>query len=125
MKKLILFAVGAVVLVLAGLVFVSLNSRVETVQRENGRMERYYFLGELVGERAFKGEQPHGITKTFYGDGSIKNEFRFEEGKKHGTARHYSPEGNVQFIEEYREGKKINRREYDERGNLVSEKNFE
>lgn len=114
--------IAVISLAAAGAIIVSLNSRMETQQTQGGRTERYYFFDRLVGERSFTGDQANGPTRTFYPSGTVKSEWEYKDGKRDGTARHYTEEGNLRFLDEYSGDKRVSRKEFDERGNLLSEK---
>ena len=117
----LIVVIAVISLAAAGAIVVSLNSRVETQQTQAGRTERYYFFNRLVGERNFTGDKASGPTRTYYPAGTVKSEFEYKDGKRHGTARHYTEEGNLRFLDEYAEDKRVSRKEFDERGNLLSE----
>lgn len=122
MKKIFYAALVVIVLVLAGGLFCSLNTRVEKIDTVSGRVEKYYFMKKLVGERSYRNGVLEGRTATYYPGGTLKSEWTYVNGKRQGLARQYTEAGNLRYEDEYDGDKRISRKEYDDRGNLISPK---
>lgn len=116
-------AIVAVLIAVSGLVLL-LNFHTEKSQMMDGEKEEHFFFNKKVGERYYRNGVLDGSTKTFYSDGKLKSEFQFHNGVREGTAKHYTPEGNLRFEDVYAGGVKKSRKEYDDSGNVVSEKSF-
>ncbi len=113
-------------LIVVGGFFVMINFKTEKMEGMKGSIEKNYFFGNLVAQRTYDKEgKLNGVTKIYYNSGKMKSQWQFVDGKREGKGIHYTPDGNVKYRDEYVQGEKISRKEYDLKGNLLSEKKFE
>lgn len=113
-------------LIIVGAFVVMINFKTEKMEGMKGFIEKSYFFGNLVAQRTYnKEEKLHGVTKIYYNNGKMKSQWQFVDGQRNGKAIHYTPDGNVKYRDEYVQGEKVSRKEYDLKGNLLSEKKFE
>ena len=86
--------------------------------------KEYYPSGRLKFERNFKDGKQEGIAKEYYESGKLKAEGSFEDGKQEGISKEYYENGGIKFIDNYKNGQVINRKAYDEKGNLEFEQDY-
>ena len=116
--------------------------------KREGMSKRYYESGTLLSERNFKDGKLEGIEKQYYESGALFSVSNYKDGKEEGKSimydengmlsaelnyrnsqldgisNIYDADGNLRIIETYKNGKRIKRKEYDEKGNQVFEKNY-
>jgi len=90
-----------------------------------GAYKVYYESGELKSEGSFKNGQKNGVYKEYYQSGKLWWEEYYEDGKHQGLIKEYFQSGAVRSVWLYKDGNLLNRKTYDEDGNLRSEENFE
>ncbi len=84
-----------------------------------GLFRRYYHDGNLNQEKHFKDGQLNGLFRAYDEYGIPFFEMHFKDGVKHGTETTYYKNGVVQYKDIYHEGQKINRKTYNESGELT------
>lgn len=122
----------------------------EIVYNEGDLLVRkvYYGNGNIKTEASFKGDVPEGFCRTYYEDGRLHQEKFYRDGKlegpfkaydedgglyfviqyqnnvQHGKDLIYYKNGNVQFEDTYVEGRRINRKTFDQNGQLKFTQDF-
>jgi antitoxin component YwqK of YwqJK toxin-antitoxin module len=69
----------------------------------------------------YKNGKREGISKLYYEGGMLEAERRYGNDKLEGITKVYYKDGTIKYIENYKDGQMINRKKYDEQGNLVKE----
>ena len=88
----------------------------------DGVVKEYYKSGKLKGEGTVKDGKPEGIVKEYFESGKLKVEWNIKNGTLDGTTKRYYESGDIRCIDKYKNGQKIDRKSYDEQGNLQREK---
>lgn len=68
---------------------------------------------------------PEGIIDTYDEKGNLKTRWTKQNGALNGPAITYYPNGEIHYIDVYEQGWKINRKKYDEEGQLIFEQNYD
>jgi hypothetical protein len=113
----------------------------------DGPYKTYYAEGQLELDCTFKNEKLHGAFRSYYEDGTLHQEKFYTDGKldgvfrafdekgilyfettykkgvQHGADKIYNERGVIQFKDTYENGRKINRKTYDDSGNIVFDQN--
>jgi len=88
-------------------------------------ISKYYDENEnLIYEWSYKEDKLEGISKGYYESGKLNKEYNYKDGKREGTSKEYYQSGKLRSIETYKNGQKINKKEYDDKGNLISGKDY-
>lgn len=125
MKRVLIAFIAGAVIFIAGAVFVRLNSRIDAVEITGGKsIEKYYLFDKLSAQREYMNGKLHGTTTTYFGNGEVKAVWSFRHGQRDGIAKRYGEDGVLRYEEYYEKGFKARRIEYDEAGNVVSDKSF-
>ena len=61
-----------------------------------------------------------GMQKSFYRNGQLLQEGSFKNNKLHGESKTFYEDGKIKFIDTYDNGTRIDRKEFDEMGNLIA-----
>jgi antitoxin component YwqK of YwqJK toxin-antitoxin module len=88
----------------------------------DGVVKEYYKSGKLKGEGTVKDGKAEGIVKEYYESGKLKAEWSIKNGVPDGTVKRYYESGSIRCIDTYKNGQKLDRKLYDEQGNLQREK---
>jgi len=88
----------------------------------DGVVKEYYKSGKLKGEGTVKDGKAEGIVKEYYENGKLKAEWSIKNGVPDGTIKRYYESGSIRCIDTYKNGQKLDRKLYDEQGNLQREK---
>ena len=88
----------------------------------DGIVKEYYKSGKLKGEGTVQDGMVQGIVKEYYESGKLKGEWNLKNGKLDGESKRYYERGGIRCIDTYKNGVKIDRKSYDEQGNLQREK---
>jgi antitoxin component YwqK of YwqJK toxin-antitoxin module len=113
-------------------VFVSYyeNRRVESeVSYKEGRLDgpfrAYYPDGKFHVEKFYHDGKLAGIFRAWDEDGSIFFEINYKDGFQDGFDKTFYRSGVLQYLDTYEEGRKVNRKTYDEAGNLKYDEDFD
>ena len=88
----------------------------------DGVVKEYYKSGKLKGEGTIKNGKVEGIVKEYYESGKLKAEWCIKNGVPDGTTKKYYESGSIRCIDTYKNGQKIDRKSYDQQGNLIKDK---
>ena len=88
----------------------------------DGVSKEYFESGALKAKMPIRNDQLNGMTMVYYESGSPRAAVPFQNNKAEGVASLYYENGTLHFENTYKEGILIHREEYDESGNLISEK---
>ena len=89
-----------------------------------GLVRVYYESGKIMMEWNYKDNKLNGITRWYYENGGLMRQFNYKDGKREGISKKYYENGGIWSTYTYRNGKLVNRKDYDERGNLMSDQDF-
>ena len=78
----------------------------------------YYKDGRLHQERNYKNGVMDGHFKAYDEDGVMYFDTNYKEGKQHGKEKIYTRGGRLEYLDTYEDGRKVNRKTYDDRGEL-------
>ncbi|WP_394978205.1 toxin-antitoxin system YwqK family antitoxin [uncultured Helicobacter sp.] len=108
MKKILLYAVGCVVIALCVVcyfVFTQAQECKNERDKISGCVEKEYDEnGNLESEFPYKNGERHGVAKEYYGNGNLMRETPFENGEQHGVVKAYYENGNLQAQVTYENG---------------------
>ncbi|WP_394966090.1 toxin-antitoxin system YwqK family antitoxin [uncultured Helicobacter sp.] len=100
MKKILLYAIGCVVIVLCVVCYFAFTQTRELQECKNERdkisgcvEKAYYENGNLRYEIPYKNGEIHGVEKWYYENGNLRLEIPFENDKRHGIAKAYYENG--------------------------------
>ncbi len=95
---------------------------------KDGKLEgiyrNYYEEGHLHQERTYKQGLLNGAFKAYDQNGVLYFETHYKDDKKDGTENTYYMNGVVQYQDTYKDGLLLNRKTYDENGELKFSENF-
>lgn len=108
--------------------FVTPKKRGETAEVQdgdgNGVRRVKYESGALKAEIHMKDGRLDGPANLYYESGNIKAKEFYRDNNLQGLSKWYYESGELQSEKYYTEGKHIYTKEYDKRGNLISESKF-
>ena len=81
--------------------------------------------GGLRSEIKYKNNQLNGVKKLYHENGKLMGKWKYKNGKRDGKTIRYYVNGEVRYINIFKKGDLINRKEYDEKGNLKLERNHQ
>jgi len=91
-----------------------------------GFMKMYYESGALMNEGSYRKGIPVGLFKEFYENGKSMSLGSYNaQGQLQGLYEEYYEDGKIKTKEMYENGKLLNKKQFDEYGNIFFEKNFE
>ena len=133
MKKILLYAVGCVVIVLCVVCYFVFTQTRELQEckserdKISGCVEKgYYENGKLASEIPYKNGEPHGALKYYYENGKLKFEVPRQNGKPHGMLKKYYESGNLEYETPFENGKPHGvEKWYYENGNLQAQVTYE
>lgn len=91
----------------------------------DGPFKAYYGDGRIHVDKFYRDGKLENVFKAWDEDGSVFFEIEYKDGKQHGFDKTYYRSGVLQHMENYKEGRLLNRKTYDESGNLKYEESFE
>lgn len=135
MKKILLYAVGCVVIVLCVVCYFAFTQTRELQECKNERdkisgcVEKEYvdaYGARLWFETPYKNGKKHGIAKRYYENGKLASEIPYKNGEPHGALKYYDDNGKLMSEASYENGKPHGMlKKYYENGNLEYETPFE
>ena len=135
MKKILLYAVGCVIIVLCVVCYFAFTQTRELQECKNERdkisgcVEKEYvdaYGARLWVETPYKNGKKHGIAKRYYENGKLASEIPYKNGEIHGVAKGYYESGKLASETPYKNGEPHGVvKWYYENGKLMSEFPFE
>ena len=133
MKKILLYSIGCVVIVLCVVCYFAFTQTRELQECKNEQdkisgcvQKKYYENGNLEIETPFENGKLHGVEKWYYENGNLECEIPYQNGKLHGVEKEYDENGILMSEIPYQNGKlhgvgKV----YYENGNLQAQVTYE
>ena len=90
----------------------------------NGPWFLYYTDGILHQEKNYKDNKLHGAFRAYDDLGILFFEIDYKDGLKHGVEKSFFRSGSIQYVDTYTNGKRINRKTYNESGELQFDYNY-
>ena len=128
MKKILLYAVGCVIIVLCVVCYFAFTQAQELQEckseqdKISGCVEKEYdgvYGARLWVETPYKNGKKHGVQKAYYENGKLMREIPYKNDKIHGVAKGYYESGKLASETPYQNGKKHGvEKAYYENGNL-------
>jgi antitoxin component YwqK of YwqJK toxin-antitoxin module len=63
----------------------------------------------------------HGLTSWWYDNGQISNKVKYNNGKENGIYKSWHQNGKIATIQKWRLGISMNKKNWDEKGNIIKE----
>ena len=104
MKKILLYAVGCVIIVLCVVCYFAFTQTRELQEckseqdKISGCVEKEYdgvYGARLWVETPYQNGKKHGVQKAYYENGNLRLEFPYQNGKLHGVEKEYDENGNL------------------------------
>ena len=135
MKKILLYAVGCVVIVVCVVCYFAFTQTRELQEckserdKISGCVEKEYvdaYGARLWFETPYKNGKKHGIAKRYYENGNLEYETPYKNGKKHGIEKWYYENGNLWYETPYENDKRHGiAKAYYENGSLQAQVTYE
>ena len=135
MKKILLYSIGCVVIVLCVVCYFAFTQTRELQEckseqdKISGCVEKEYdgvYGARLWVETPYQNGKKHGIAKRYYENGKLASEIPYKNGERHGVQKWYYENGNLRYEIPYKNGKPHGvEKEYYENGNLWYETPYE
>ena len=94
------------------------NGKLEGVDKE------YYESGKLKAEKTAQNGKWAGMEKEYYENGKLKYESNYRNGEIESISKMYYESGELWLESKYKYAQLYNEKEYDKKGNLISERNY-
>ena len=133
MKKILLYSIGCVVIVVCVVCYFAFTQTRELQECKNEQdkisgcvQKEYYENGKPMYETPYKNGERHGVQKVYYENGKLKSEILYQNDKTHGVEKEYDENGILMSEIPYQNGKlhgvgKV----YYENGNLQAQVTYE
>ena len=133
MKKILLYSIGCVIIVLCVVCYFAFTQTRELQECKNEQdkisgcvQKKYYENGKPMYETPYKNGERHGVQKVYYENGKLKSEILYQNDKTHGVEKEYDENGILMSEIPYQNGKlhgvgKV----YYENGNLQAQVTYE
>ncbi len=90
----------------------------------HGDLEMFYKDGSYKALAQYVKGQQHGLTRKYYKNGKLQAEGAFVAGKTQGKSLFYYENGSVQREDHFEKGQLLQRKQFNQDGQLISEKKF-